>query len=558
MSLARPPDDGESSALPTPSEPAPISVRALWLSLAAFVAFTSALATRHEMWRDEVRAFSVAIRAGSWAELFSMTHQEAHPILWYAILRMGYSATHSPLVLPVASIAIAAGAAYLILRFAPFPVWLRLLTVFGAFLGYELSVMCRNYGIGVLLMMAACVVFPTRRERPVRVGLTLALLANTSVPAALAALVLGFVWVIDIFAPHTRPTLLRPASMTALAIAVFGVAFALWSAHPPPGMLYTFSFSQLRLSEVLRVILADPGSSLSGLRLANVAAAGEIPWHRLGLGDALVARVITNVAIVSIAWSLRRTRACLAGMVLAVLGFEVFFQLVYSAALRQEGILAFLLISLCWIASSDPGSRAAPAHRWSIALGLVPLVAVQAAALPMMALREVTLPTSSSKGFAKLIDATPRYRDAILAGEPDFMMESMPYYVGNRVFMPRQGAFDYRVQFDRGLRRKLDFRLGELVDAADSLACSSGQPVLIALRRPNQLSDSAGEAPSGYSPARFLWNSSERSRLLQRGKLVFSAFNSTSGENYNVFEIGPRTDAGCRSADAANPPPGKR
>ena len=79
------------------------------------------LAMRHEMWRDEVRAFSVAIRADSWSRMLADLHQEGHPSLWYALLRVGYWATGSNLVLPVLAILIAVITAYLILRFAPFP-----------------------------------------------------------------------------------------------------------------------------------------------------------------------------------------------------------------------------------------------------------------------------------------------------------------------------------------------------------------------------------------------------------------------------------------------------
>lgn len=98
------------------------------------------------MWRDEVRAFSVATNAPSWLELFYSLHQEGHPIVWYAVLRLGYALTHSTLVLSIAALIVAWGAAFLMLRFAPFPFWIRLLAVFGAFLGYEMSVVSRNYG----------------------------------------------------------------------------------------------------------------------------------------------------------------------------------------------------------------------------------------------------------------------------------------------------------------------------------------------------------------------------------------------------------------------------
>ena len=69
--------------------------------------------------------------------------------------------------------------------------------VFGAFLGHEYSVIARNYGIGVLLMVCACILFRRREDRPLLVGLTLVLMANTSLHAALSALVILLVWALD-------------------------------------------------------------------------------------------------------------------------------------------------------------------------------------------------------------------------------------------------------------------------------------------------------------------------------------------------------------------------
>ncbi len=499
------------------------------------------------MWRDEVRAFSVATRAHSWLDLVNSLRVEAHPILWYAVLRLGYAATHSTLVLPVTSLAIAAGAAFLILRFAPFPIWARLLCVFGSFLGHEYSVVCRNYGIGILLVISVCVMFRRRHDRPLRVGLTLALLANTSVPAAIASLVLSLVWVMDLFQPHSRALILRPASMVAIGIAIGGTALAIATAHPASNMAYAFSMSQFRASGGLPGILMDPLLGLSGAHLENVGAAKEIPWEHFSLDPELISRLLAAISIVSIGWSVRRNRACLAGVVLATFGFEVLFRHIYTGSLRHDGILAFLLISLCWIACTEVDGRSARARGKSIALGLLPLLVTQAVALPVIARRDFAYPASSSKSLAELIRRTQRYRNAILIGEPDYMMEAMPYYVGNRIFMARQGEFGYRVFFDRGERRKQVMRLGNLLTVADSVSCANGEVVLLAIGFPKLLADTTGEAHIAYRGAVFRWDPAERAQLFERAKLIATFTRATSDENYLAFEIAPRVSSagGC-------------
>ncbi len=517
--------------------------RFVWLSLLAFVALTTALAFNHVMWRDEVRALSVAINSASWGDLVRNLHTEGHPIVWYAVLRAGYALTHSVLVMPVLSLAFSAGAAYLILRFAPFPTWARLLMVFGVFLGYQFSVITRNYSIAILLMIVASILFPKRGERPLALGLTLAIMANTSIHAAIGSLVIMFVWLMDVFNPLNRPALLRLPAILALAIVVAGVVVAVLSARPSPDMAFAPDLSTLDLGALLRNVLKDPGSSLAGPGDADVAAAGHLPWTRLGIDPATAHRVIVNVAMVSIAWSLRRNRACLIGMLLAVLGFSILFRAAYSPSLRHEGMLFFLLVSLCWIACGEPAEEAAPDRRRSIALGMLPLLVSQSLMLPVQVRRVIVWPESSSKLFGQLIQRTPSYRDAIIMSEPDYVAESMPYYVPNRVFMPRQREFHYRVYFDE-VRRQKRLTLGGLVGIVDSVTCATGEMALLAIAHQKVFTDAAGRVTLGYRGAEFIWDPADKAKLFARGKQV-AVFEKASEENYRVFEIAPRVGSGC-------------
>ena len=92
-----------------------IAVLGIWL---AGVIFT---ATRHEFYRDEVRAFSLARAAVSPLDLFPLLRDEGHPLLWYVLLYVGKSIVNTPLVLPVTSIAIAFIAVVIFIFFSPFP-----------------------------------------------------------------------------------------------------------------------------------------------------------------------------------------------------------------------------------------------------------------------------------------------------------------------------------------------------------------------------------------------------------------------------------------------------
>ena len=508
-----------------------------WLALLVFVGLTSFLASHHEMWRDEVRAFSVAIRATSIPALLDALRVEGHPALWYLVLAAGHAVWQSPLVLPVAAIVLSAIAAAVILRWAPFPRGVNLLIIFGAFMVVEETVMARNYGIGILFLAAACAAFPSRIARPVPAAIFLALMANTSVHAALASLIIGFVWLFDLFDREERKALLSPSGIAAFVIAIGGVAFAFWTARPAADMSYAFSLHTMDGARTLRAIFSDPGWGLSGYRGANVAAASELPWERFGFHPEVASRWLVNFCMLAIAWGLRKNKRFLAAFIIAIAGFQVVFRTVYTGGLRHEGILFFLFVALGWLAIAKSGFTREAIRR--VSLGFLPLIAVQAAAMPFMARRVVQHPESSSKAYAAAISSNPRYRDAILASDPDYMMEALPYYVPNAVYMPRQREFHHRVYFSAQGGRQLDLSLTGLVAIADSVAAARCRVVLLAIGYPSFADSASGVEPLGYKPAVFRWDAASRSALLFRGAPVLTFQGALSDENYQVFEIAP-------------------
>src|SRR5688500_19732820 len=145
--------------------------------------------------------------------------------------------------------------------------------------------------------------------------------------------------------------------------------------------------------------------------------------------------------------------------------------------------------------------------------------------------------------YAELIHVTLRYRDAIIMAEPDYVAESMPYYVRNRVFMTRQREFHYRVYFDE-VRRQKRLTLGQLVVIADSLTCATGQMALLAIAHAKVFTDTAGRVTLGYRNAEFIWDPADKAKLFARGKQV-AVFEKAAEENYRVFEVAPRVGSGC-------------
>jgi len=500
----------------------------MWAILGAYVLLIVVVSFYHEMWRDEVRAFSVATTLPSWGALLSQLRFEGHPILWYAVLRLGFAATQSHLVLPVAALVFAGAAAFLILRFAPFPVWLRILALFGAFLGYELSVSARNYGIGVMLMILSSICYRRRKESLLAFGICLFLLANTSIHGALASLVFLFYWLLDTRDPDDR-VIVSPRGLIAIALIIAGVAFAIYTSKPSSEMAWAVSLDSLNYRAVLRSMFMDPGLGLRGIRMTSITAVSELPWRYTPIDDGIATRIIVDVCIAWLLWCLRGNRRAIVAIVVTIVGYSAFFRNIYTAGLRHEGIVLFLIYAICWMDAERKGN----ARR--IAMGLLPVFALQTIALPMLVHREVKYPRSSSKAYGEFIRSHPQYANAVLMSEPDYHMEPMPYYVKNRIFMPRQREFTNRVHFDSGERRKNILSLDELVSIADSVACSTKAPVLLSIGYPDFQYLPTGAAYPLYRGLSFTWSAPEWTRLGAPRPLV--AFpQSTTDEVFRVYE----------------------
>src|SRR5262245_39985335 len=70
-----------TDALRRRERPARLIVFLLWLGTALF------LASRHVVWRDEVRAWTLATTGETVADMLRAVHGEGHPALWYLMLR---------------------------------------------------------------------------------------------------------------------------------------------------------------------------------------------------------------------------------------------------------------------------------------------------------------------------------------------------------------------------------------------------------------------------------------------------------------------------------------
>lgn len=492
----------------------------LWLVVVIMVS------ARHEVWRDEVRALSIALEPGWFWELPAILKNEGHPILWYLILRAGFSVMHSPAILKAASICIALGAVIVFFRYAPFPAWQKTLFLWGVFPSYYYSVVARNYGISMFLLFLFSAVYKRRTESPLLVACILLFLANTNVHSCVLAGILFIVWFWDQLAIGGTfwSTRRGVVFLCAVALVVIGILGAIITSFPDRETVVTgiFSLETSQVTQALWMNMMHPGRHFGG----------AFPGFTPTLRDVLIWMLIAGLFIRPMA-----AGALYVGTVF--LGF--FFTIVFPGKIYHQGILIVFLVSLYWIVlQEEQGSETRVKLRKHLRLahivsayGVLSVILCSHLVLSIYEIRvDLFKDMSGSRAFGEFLAKSPEYQEAVIMGEPDYLLESLPYYAPNRIYIPRERRFGKRVMFTRAGKARLT--LGELLTIGKEVRNKENRPVLIALGH-FDLTRYAG-CELGYSYNKVFSASSEELTKFRDETFKIAEFKTAVlDENYEIY-----------------------
>ncbi|HEY2336483.1 MAG TPA: hypothetical protein VGI18_03870 [Burkholderiales bacterium] len=518
----------------------PFTVRHLkFLLLATWLSVVVAVVTRHEFWRDEVRGLTIAIDASSIGDLM----HEGQPMLWHLLLAGAWHLAHSVLVLPIVSVLIAAAAVALMLAKGPFPLWAKALFIFGL-PAYEYSVMARNYGISMLLLFAFTALYPSRARHPLVLGVLLALLSNTNVHSAMFVGLLLGIWLRDEWtAGHLDPRSREWKMFCAAALlACAGVGTALWTSWPA-GESLAMRGVTLAPGSVWRAAIAlavDPAHRFRELFPSIVFFPSVLPY---ALAGPLLILALLGLAA--------RPILAVAGC-LALGALSIFFTVVYPGDYRHQGLFVVFLVALYWLAASQSTSFEG---RWKqrlfvaglyagLPLFLACIVATTAAKVD----DDWANPVSAGREFGEFLRSRPPYRTAVLLSEPDFLMESMPYYVDNPIYMARERRFGRRVTFSAKVKSALT--LSDLMCASWEAQRQTGGPALVVMggtvARNGLPWETGRRSPVDTSYGRtFAWSDAEVLLWNRHATLLahLGANVTASDEHYFVYAVtGPAAE----------------
>ncbi|MDQ3144143.1 MAG: hypothetical protein M3Q57_04610 [Pseudomonadota bacterium] len=478
----------------------------IWMVLVAW--FMSG----HVFWRDEVRGFSLALSGSNVVEMLRNVHGEGHPALWYLILRGAHNITPYREVLPVMGALFGFLAMGVFVFRSPFRTIIVGLVLFSLYGAFEYVVVARNYGLSAFVMFVIAALYH-RIKGTLWFGLLLLILCNTSVLSCILAAAFLLFRVIE--AMGERPTMTRRSWSVMfgnMVLAAIGAWICFRTVYP--------TFNDAAVSSNFGTFTAD--------KLIDALLDWKKGFWNLGLPHPLLALVFC--------FSLIRRPAAFCAAIAGFIALKMFFYLVYLSYYRHEILFVVFLLALHWMVAKGAGGHDSerPATKYVQFAGqwaFVSLLFSQSLLLLRPIYEQIVgVPYSRSADVAELLKR-PELSGAIIMADPDTMLEPLPYYVENPLWMLRQERFGKVVQLTRNARRELS--LDDILADAARLHRASGRPILY-LSHLRLRSLSKGRQMVLFSHATIVTPENVR-RFRASTRRVASFDRAATGESYDVF-----------------------
>jgi hypothetical protein len=436
-----------------------------WLVLVAW------LALGHVFWRDEIRAYSLALSGSNLVEMFRAVHGEGHPALWYVILRGAHDLIPVREVLPVAAALVGIAAMALVAFASPFRLPIIAGVLFSFFGAFEYVVVARNYGIAALVMFALAALYSKIRAN-LWFGVILLILCNTNVPSCIIAAAFLLFRLVEMLSTEPGPTRRDWLMLAGNALlAASGAALCFATVYPTFNDEAVSSNFGMLTAGRLAEALFDAKQGFSHFGFTWFYYFGHRPWPPLDI-------ILLSISCVG----LIRWPAALIASVVGFVGLKLFFFLIYPSTYRHEALFFVFLLSLYWMTARGAGGTWPREKRWLDRLEFIgsyvfiALLALQAVRLMQpIVQRAAGIPYSRSADVGRLLEA-PELSRAIVMADPDTMAEPIAYYSSNPLWFLRQQRFGRVVRLTRTERRYMP--LDDVLSDAEHLYRVTGRPII--------------------------------------------------------------------------------
>ncbi len=506
--------------LPQPPGKLIVSAENALLALWLFAIIASLLT--HELWRDETREYLLAVGIDNFSEYFNYAKVDGHPLLWRTILIVLHWLVPHPVILPMASILIGFLTVYLFVKYSPFPLLHKALFIFGVVVFSANTVEARDYGISMLLFFLFAVFYCREDRHPIVIGVLLFLEANTNQYGMYLSGLLLACWIAD----SGFHVLKDKRYIIAALIALLGIGISLYSTRIDADSVFVPSeyLAQITYAQDIIKAFKHPGEFI--YYILNI----PIIYR-----DLLVILLIIGLLAV-------RPYLGLTLYVAIVIFNFVAITFIYPQT-RHQGVLYGFIIVLFWMTLH--GIKTHEKTGWFKHAKTVFYFILFAVLLPFMAHevqinysivdQEARVEKSSAMALGKFLSTNEPFHKAIIIGSPEYMLEPIAYYSGNRIFLTQEKRFRNFVSFSKEF--DTDSSLSSLLDTAEKLNSQEQVPVLIVL---GYFGIKEGMKFSTIYRGTFLIDQLDRFKKETVKLLEFN--NSLGDENYQVFLYLPQNN----------------
>ncbi len=490
----------------------------IWLSIVIFTDL------KHEFWRDEVRSLSIARDANSISDLYQLLKHDGHPLLWHLLLYVEVSIIDSPLVLPITSIAIALCSVLLFTIYSPFPLWFKTIFIFCGLPLYEYAVMARPYGLSMLLLFIVPILYKKRDRYPLWLSMTLALLANTNVHSLIFVVMILVIWIIEDYSSSGKRDVHFFLRFLAPIVIVFlGIALNLLFTIPREDSIVTDFGKGMNIQNIFSSFFAatfHPDKTFYKI----------IPYF--------IPSYLSITLLVALILGFYKKPVYLFSAAIAIISFGVLFQIIYEGDYRHQGLFIIFMITLYWMYQEQSCKRVSSKLESTLykagfaSLSLIILVNILVGIANINS--DITSARSSNKEFGQFLLTSSKYSNAIIVAEPDYIMESLPYYVDNLIYFPREHRFSNIVSWTTKSDNTLSLK--DLLLNAEMIQMNQNRPVLIVLGHFSILENNEGEINYSYNKV-FNWDQ-KQVELFESSTFLVASFNfAYTDENYLVYGL---------------------
>lgn len=404
----------------------------------------------HEMWRDEYQAWLIARNSHSVSDLFANFKYEGHPFLWFFILYVINIFTSDIFYMQLIHIIVAAATVYLVLRYAPFSRFHKLLFPFGYFLLFEYALISRNYVLCIFFAVLLCVLFRDVRKNIFYIAAVFILLANSTIFGVILSLSFGLYLLYDIFIENQHylqdRVFIRNIAIAALLVLV-GIVFSIWQIMPEPDNGFPVAkhtkIEMLWFKNVLlRLLVAyfplpafDPASKIEFWNKSML-------FYGVNIGDATFNMLFYLASAAALIFLfLVRTRIQVVWLyVSGTLMLLAYYYYTHLLFFRYTGCLFVILMASSWLffglEKNRKSASATAKMLLNIYLSIVLLVHVIAGIMAYSKDIKYTFSNMQELG-AYIVDNG--YADEFIFGSCDYTVSPLSQYTDKPIYFPEYG-----------------------------------------------------------------------------------------------------------------------